>query len=293
MDCVFCKIISGYIPSFKIYEDEYTLAFMDISLPGAWGEGSHVDWFTEEQLEKFVDIYTDVFKNTLLIGQTCIPWLVKHSNEKTSMGWRADCIGRPNLTYEMLPPRVEKMGDIWKQGHVSFEAYWWLGEWQRQGWDLDKIMQTLSAWHISTFNAKSLPIPFEWQDKIDAWIAKMGYHFVIEKIETQTNVKRGKKLRVRMTINNVGVAPIYHQLPLYIRLKNEENEETFKTDADIRKWVQGKYEENLDFLIPTKMLCGKYQLQMGIGGNGDPSVVFATTASQDGDYSVLSTVEII
>ena len=31
MDCVFCKIISGYIPSFKIYEDEYTLAFMDIA----------------------------------------------------------------------------------------------------------------------------------------------------------------------------------------------------------------------------------------------------------------------
>ena len=31
MDCVFCKIISGDIPSFKIYEDEYTLAFMDIA----------------------------------------------------------------------------------------------------------------------------------------------------------------------------------------------------------------------------------------------------------------------
>jgi hypothetical protein len=54
------------------------------------------------------------------------------------MGWRADCIGRPNLTYEMLPPKVEKMGEIWKKGHVSFEAYWWLGEWKRQGWDLDK-----------------------------------------------------------------------------------------------------------------------------------------------------------
>lgn len=29
--CVFCKIINGEIPSFKIYEDEYTLAFLDIS----------------------------------------------------------------------------------------------------------------------------------------------------------------------------------------------------------------------------------------------------------------------
>jgi len=30
-DCVFCKIIKGEIPSYKIYEDEDTLAFLDIS----------------------------------------------------------------------------------------------------------------------------------------------------------------------------------------------------------------------------------------------------------------------
>jgi histidine triad (HIT) family protein len=30
MDCVFCKIRDGQIPSFKIYEDERTLTFMDI-----------------------------------------------------------------------------------------------------------------------------------------------------------------------------------------------------------------------------------------------------------------------
>lgn len=28
--CVFCKIISGEIPSYKIYEDEHSLAFLDI-----------------------------------------------------------------------------------------------------------------------------------------------------------------------------------------------------------------------------------------------------------------------
>src|SRR5687767_8979545 len=30
-DCVFCKIRDGQIPSMKIYEDEATLAFMDIN----------------------------------------------------------------------------------------------------------------------------------------------------------------------------------------------------------------------------------------------------------------------
>ena len=30
-DCIFCKIISGEIPSRKIYEDEWTFAFMDVA----------------------------------------------------------------------------------------------------------------------------------------------------------------------------------------------------------------------------------------------------------------------
>ena len=30
-DCVFCKIRDGEIPSFKVYEDERTLCFMDIN----------------------------------------------------------------------------------------------------------------------------------------------------------------------------------------------------------------------------------------------------------------------
>lgn len=30
-DCIFCKIVKGEIPSYKIYEDEHTFAFLDIS----------------------------------------------------------------------------------------------------------------------------------------------------------------------------------------------------------------------------------------------------------------------
>ncbi|OGG86380.1 hypothetical protein A3I47_00745 [Candidatus Kaiserbacteria bacterium RIFCSPLOWO2_02_FULL_59_19] len=30
MDCIFCKIVAGEIPSFKVYEDERIVAFLDI-----------------------------------------------------------------------------------------------------------------------------------------------------------------------------------------------------------------------------------------------------------------------
>ncbi|MBQ9901253.1 MAG: histidine triad nucleotide-binding protein [Clostridia bacterium] len=31
MDCLFCKIVAGEIPSTKVYEDEFVLAFKDIN----------------------------------------------------------------------------------------------------------------------------------------------------------------------------------------------------------------------------------------------------------------------
>lgn len=31
MDCIFCAIVEGKIPSSKVYEDEYVFAFMDIA----------------------------------------------------------------------------------------------------------------------------------------------------------------------------------------------------------------------------------------------------------------------
>src|SRR3954471_11904364 len=35
-DCLFCKIVAGEIPSTRVYEDERTIAFMDIN-PGTRG----------------------------------------------------------------------------------------------------------------------------------------------------------------------------------------------------------------------------------------------------------------
>ena len=91
----------------------------------------------------------------------------------------------------------------------------------------------------------------------------------------------------------MGVAPIYHKLPLYIRLKNANDAKTFETDVDIRQWIEGKYSENISLEIPADMAQGEYEVQIGIGGEGKPSVVFATDAPQDNEYSVVATVKVI
>lgn len=273
------------------FDKDDTLDCVDVSIGGAWGEGSQD--FSLEDMEALMDIYIRVFPNTKLMGQFVNIHLINHIKQKREIGWRADGLGSPKHMNEIYPKGFSLLPkDIWKTSPVSFESYWWISEWLRQGWDIDRIIKLTLDYHVSTFNTKSFPIPWELQDKVDEWIAKMGYHFVIDEIETENGVKRGEKLSIRLVIDNVGVAPIYHKLPLYIRLKNEQEERTFETDIDIRKWIEGKYEEDVVLEIPKEMKVGKYELQIGIGGKEQPSVVFATNASQDGDYSVLDNIEI-
>jgi histidine triad (HIT) family protein len=50
-NCIFCKIVAGEIPCFKLYEDELTIAFMDIN-PGNEGHALVVP------KEHWEDIYT-------------------------------------------------------------------------------------------------------------------------------------------------------------------------------------------------------------------------------------------
>ena len=92
---------------------------------------------------------------------------------------------------------------------------------------------------------KSFPIQFELKDKIDEWVARMGYHFVVREIETDDEVNRGDRLSIALVVENVGVAPIYHGLPLYVRLKGDACEKTFDTGVDIRRWIEGKFEEKV------------------------------------------------
>ena len=48
-DCIFCKIIRGEIPSFKVFEDDKTLAFMDIN-PGNPGHCLAIPKFHAENI---------------------------------------------------------------------------------------------------------------------------------------------------------------------------------------------------------------------------------------------------
>jgi len=63
--CLFCKIIEGELPSYKVYEDEHTLAFLDIN-PVSDGHvllvPKYHEQFTENLPEKHYEMLFSVLK---------------------------------------------------------------------------------------------------------------------------------------------------------------------------------------------------------------------------------------
>lgn len=56
-DCIFCKIIKGEIPSYKIYEDDHILSFLDIN-PLSKG---HTVVIPKEHYENILDIPEELY----------------------------------------------------------------------------------------------------------------------------------------------------------------------------------------------------------------------------------------
>ncbi len=264
---------------------------IDISLPGAWGEGCFLDRYPAGTLERIVDVYIDTFKNTQLFAQASRPELIRYAETKgVHLGWRGDGLGEPEHTFEVYPQKIEKISDVWMHAPVSFESYWWLGEWKRQGWDIRKIADVTLGWHISSLNPKSLPIPNEWQADVEYWLSKMGYHFTFDKITLDNEADA--ELDLSLEISNIGVAPIYVRHPFKLRLVGAGGEYVIPTELDIKTLFPGKHTVTLKEKLPEKITSGRYTLEAGICDDDIGMIYFATDAERDGNYYKLAEITV-
>ncbi len=273
------------------FDSDPTLYVMDISLPGAWGEGHNLENYPQEDMEKLFDAYTESFPNTRLIAQVWRPELVRHAMKTCRVGVRGDGFGHPYHIEEKYPHAIEELGDIWKHSPVSFESFWWLGEWQRQGWDLDEIIDVSLKWHTSSINGKSLPIPWDWQEKVEDWVAKMGYHFAIDSFGFPKEAEAGDQVQLKLAIDNVGVAPLYDKVNLCVKLSGKSETE-FVTGVDVTSWLPGKHTEEFCINLPEHLESGEYQIGISIQGVNYPMVYFATDAKRSGAYYQLGCIKV-
>ena len=73
---------------------------VDISLPGAWGEGNRLKLYPEDLFETIIDTYAKAFPTTQLFTQLARPNLVEYAKKYTDLGWRGDGLGNPAHTVD-------------------------------------------------------------------------------------------------------------------------------------------------------------------------------------------------
>jgi len=277
----------------KRYDGHPNLEAVDLSIVGFWGEGRGSELLTQRTRKGLINAYSDNIKNTPLIMLLTDEITNKYSMSQADVGWRVDCIGDLGFwaedqdgwthMYDYYPQGIINFGmkDAWKKAPVSLEICGTFLRWkdteEYNREDVKYIFDQCLKWHISSFNAKSSPVPEEWNDLVNDWLKKMGYRFVLRRFSYPETIAPNEKLSFTSWWENKGVAPCYKKFLLAFRLKNKNSKATMITDADITEWMPGDNLYNNSIFIPPDMPAGEYMIQIAIVDNQShkPKVMLA------------------
>ncbi len=262
------------------YDGHPDLNAVDGSIVGAWGEGAGSELLSRETREGLVDAYVESFDETPIIMLLMDERTNKYASSKEEVGWRVDCIGDLGFwaneqggwthMYDFYPRAIIEYGqqDAWKEAPISLEICGTFTRWkEEEGYDLEDVTYIFDQalkWRISSFNAKSSPVPEKWQPAVNEWLKEMGYRFVLRRFTYPATVAPGGQLDFTSWWENQGVAPTYEKYPLVLRLQSDEFSTTITTDADIREWMPGDNLHDQTVFVPRDVPPGAYHLDLAL-----------------------------
>jgi hypothetical protein len=284
----------------KRYDGNPYLDTVDISSVGYWGEGWS-PYMPEFSYQKaLIDIWIKAFKHTTLLMNFDEPEALAYGTQQGA-GWRLDCWGDmrtssndPYFPAEMLeiyPQQIVRTGiqDVWQRSPVSLETCYTVPGWKERGYDVDYIIEQGLRWHVSTANIKSAPIPAEWKTKFDDFQKKMGYRFILRRLEYSKLVQAGTMMPVHMWWLNAGVAPIYVEHDLVMQLVSGDHATQIKIPVDVRKWLPGDAVFDASVYIPAELSDGEYRVRIAMldPRTGIAAIRFANEGREaDGWYAM-------
>ncbi|HYE07006.1 MAG TPA: DUF4832 domain-containing protein [Planctomycetota bacterium] len=297
----------GFIRAFgERFDGHPDLESFDIAYGGGCGEGGGNA--TPDTAARLVDIYLDAFRRTPLMSMLGTPGC-RHAARHRRVGWRADCFGdlHPeglgrvpdglnwNHMHDLYPREVRDCGvaETWKTAPVTLETCWTVGYWHKQGWDLDWILAQGLKYHASVFMPKSSSIPDEWRDKIDAFDRRLGYRLVVRQAMLPMAARRGASLAWSLTVENVGVAPLYRPYRLALRYRQGDTAAVVALDADPREWLPGDAVLDGATRVPPTLRPGVAAIDLGLIDAADEArVLFANQRRRDDRWLALTHIEL-
>ncbi len=282
------------------YDGHPDLDSVDISSIGYWGEGWSPYMPPFPYQKAAVDIWVQAFKRTPLLMNFDEQQALTYGTQQGA-GWRLDCLGDMRLSSdnkdfraEMLtvyPQQVVRAGiqDVWQRSPVSLETCWVPGYWLKQGWDVNYILNQALRWHVSSVNVKSSAIPVQWKVTFDEFQKKMGYRFILRRIEYPSAIKAGRMMEVHMWWLNAGVAPVYRDYQLALQISSMDGSAVLPVPVDVRKWLPGDAVFDGTLYVPKNLKPGSYKLRIALldPGRETPAIRLAIEGRQaDGWYDL-------
>src|SRR5579863_7453946 len=255
------------------YDGHPFLDSVDISTFGYWGEGwgpYPPDWPVQKQL---IDQYFDAFPRTPLLMNFDELRALDYGVHRGA-GWRLDCwgdMGRPghggwSHMLDLYPQQVVKahVEESWKRNAVSLETCGTPLSWKDNGFDLSYILDQAIRWHATSINIKSTAIPAEWKPQFEEFEKKIGYRFLLRKLEYPRIVHAGQMAMFRSWWLNAGVAPVYRDYTLALELRSASEGRVVPTDVNVRHWLPGDAVYEKALYMPDALRPGVYRLRIAL-----------------------------
>jgi len=285
------------------YDGNPYLDSVDVSSVGYWGEGWSDYMPAFEVQKKLVDIWLEAFTRTPLLMNFDQEKALAYGTENGA-GWRLDCWGdmrgmvrdRWCHMLDFYPQQIVRAGiqEVWRQRPVSLETCGVPGHWKKDGYDLDYIFAQALRWHVSSINIKSSAIPPEWKQAFDEFQKKMGYRFILRRLEYPRVVSPGTMQPVHMWWLNAGVAPVYRPYDLVLEFRSAAGGAPVKLPVDVRKWLPGDAVFDGTIYVPETLAPGTYRLRVALldPRTGEPAIKLAIEGLQADGWYDLAPIEV-
>ncbi|PTB32446.1 DUF4832 domain-containing protein [Photobacterium phosphoreum] len=297
----------------KRYDNNKTLLRIDMGMVGTWGEwnlsgyapstsqsvGLTDNGYTLHELEPYIDELSHAFPHTpkTMLGTNKGDFLSYATTR--GFGWRVDCLGDwskgwsemqngyPGLIAHASDTQTNTVPDIlftqrWKKSAVDFEICQdSLQDWSRTSNPLhltyDQVQKTFNfalEEHASLINAKSHPIPEQYQLLLKGFLNKLGYRYQLNQVDYSREVPQGGTLTINSQWQNLGVAPSYINYPVTWRLRTANGDIVayYTSTANIKNWLPANHYEDQSplykisdhFQLSPHIAKGQYFLDVGL-----------------------------
>jgi hypothetical protein len=278
------------------YNGHPDLNAVDISTVGYWGEGWGPylpEWRVQQAL---IDQYFESFGRTRLLMNFDEPRALAYGTGRGA-GWRLDCWGDLGgrgkgmmHMLDMYPQQVVRTGiqEVWRRSPVSLETCGTPLSWKQWGYtdkQLQYIFDQALRWHATSINIKSTAIPADWKPAFREFEKKIGYRFVLRRLEYPRSVKAGTMMPVSMWWLNAGVAPLYGDYRLALAI----DDAVINVPADLRQWLPGDAVFDGGLYVPPGVKPGTHRVRVAMlsADTGQPAIRLAIEGRQpDGWYDV-------